>query len=82
MTVYEGGVRVPAFINSPLLGAAAGSVTNELFHISDWFPTILSWSHQVSQDIPLLRRQTHLPYLPGQGHSFYKEGSDWIKTSL
>ena len=37
-TVWEGGVRVPSFIVGP--GIAAGSISKELFHITDWFPTL------------------------------------------
>ena len=39
---WEGGVRVPAFIHSPLMKESAGTVSHGLFHESDWFPTMLS----------------------------------------
>merc|ERR1719153_2235916 len=38
-TVLEGGVRVPAFVHSPLL--PANKINGHLFHITDWYPTIL-----------------------------------------
>ena len=39
--LYEGGVRVPGFVHSPLLPAAVqGTVHHGLFHASDWLPTI------------------------------------------
>lgn len=42
--MFEGGVRVPAFIYSSSLipSAMQGTVFNELFHVTDWMPTILS----------------------------------------
>jgi arylsulfatase A-like enzyme len=41
-TVLEGGTKVDAFVYSPLLSAsAAGTLYNNLFHVSDWFPTLL-----------------------------------------
>ncbi len=40
-THYEGGLRVPAFILSPMLSHLTGTTNNEFMHISDWFPTLL-----------------------------------------
>jgi len=41
-TLYEGGVRVPAFVHSPLLPpSSVGSVFTDLFHVTDWLPTIV-----------------------------------------
>ena len=37
-TIWEGGVKVPAFVRGP--GIAPGSTTSELFHITDWVPTL------------------------------------------
>lgn len=39
MTMYEGGVRTPSVIYSPLL-QRTGDVFNGLFHVSDWVPTL------------------------------------------
>lgn len=40
--LYEGGIKVPGFVHSPLLPAAAkGTVHHGLFHVSDWLPTIV-----------------------------------------
>lgn len=39
-TIYEGGIRVPAFVHSPLL-QQKGYVNNKIIHVSDWYPTIL-----------------------------------------
>mmetsp|Transcript_35058 Transcript_35058/g.46291 ORF Transcript_35058/g.46291 Transcript_35058/m.46291 type:complete len:273 (-) Transcript_35058:540-1358(-) len=39
--LFEGGLRVPAFIHSPLIPAEArGTVFNDMFHVTDWLPTI------------------------------------------
>uniref|UniRef100_A0A7S3XL37 Sulfatase N-terminal domain-containing protein n=1 Tax=Heterosigma akashiwo TaxID=2829 RepID=A0A7S3XL37_HETAK len=41
-SLWEGGLRVPAFIHSPLLPEAArGTTYEELVHVSDWLPTIM-----------------------------------------
>jgi arylsulfatase A-like enzyme len=40
-TAWEGGTRVPAFIHSPLL-YNPGRVHHGLFHVVDWFPTLLT----------------------------------------
>ncbi|KAK7077474.1 sulfuric ester hydrolase activity protein, partial [Halocaridina rubra] len=39
--LLEGGTRGPAFIHSPLL-PNPGTVSNQLFHVTDWFNTILA----------------------------------------
>lgn len=44
-SMYEGAVRVPAFIYSPLLGhqeGVSGGSLDGLFHVSDWLPTLMS----------------------------------------
>ena len=39
--LFEGGIRVPAFVHSPLLpDSAQGSVYRSLVHVSDWLPTL------------------------------------------
>ena len=41
-TLFEGGVKVDAFIHSRALESKMiGTVYGNLFHVSDWFPTIL-----------------------------------------
>ena len=39
-SVYEGGVKVPAFINGP--GIPKGKTVGGLFHFIDWLPTLAS----------------------------------------
>ena len=41
MTQWEGGVRTPALVWSPLL-KHHDHVSRQLMHITDWFPTLLS----------------------------------------
>lgn len=42
-TGWEGGVRGVGFINSPLLSKkVARTVSKELMHVTDWFPTLLN----------------------------------------
>lgn len=42
-SLFEGGIRVDSFMWSPLLPSdLRGSQYTNIFHISDWFPTILS----------------------------------------
>lgn len=40
--LFEGGLRVPAFVSSPLLPAdSMGNTYSGLMHVSDWLPTIM-----------------------------------------
>jgi arylsulfatase A-like enzyme len=47
-TLFEGGTKVDAFIYGPTylssLGIQAGKVYNNLFHVTDWFPTLLDFA--------------------------------------
>jgi arylsulfatase A-like enzyme len=41
--LWEGGIRVNAFVHSPLISRRArGTKYNHLFHVSDWLPTIVT----------------------------------------
>lgn len=41
-TLFEGGVRTPSFVYSPLLPSdVRGTEYNKMFHVTDWLPTIL-----------------------------------------
>lgn len=39
-TSFEGGIRVPAFVHSPLIGLVSRE-SHALFHVSDWLPTLV-----------------------------------------
>jgi len=41
-TLYEGGVRVPSMVYAPGLLKNTPRVSHDLFHISDWFTTLLA----------------------------------------
>jgi len=53
--LYEGGVRVPGFVHSPLLPASVrGTVSHELFHVTDWLPTLCHVAGaEISRNRPL-----------------------------
>lgn len=41
--IWEGGVHVAGFVHSPLLPTSVqGTVSEELYHVSDWLPTIVN----------------------------------------
>ena len=62
--VYEGGVRVAGFVYSPLLPAhLAGSTYDNLFHITDWLPTLATATGTGAS----LGSRKHLP-LDGHDH--------------
>ncbi|XP_048582679.1 arylsulfatase B [Nematostella vectensis] len=39
-SLFEGGVRVPAFVHGEMLQRKGGTV-NDLFHVTDWYPTLV-----------------------------------------
>mmetsp|Transcript_32516 Transcript_32516/g.41593 ORF Transcript_32516/g.41593 Transcript_32516/m.41593 type:complete len:605 (-) Transcript_32516:367-2181(-) len=41
-SLWEGGVKVPAFVHSPMLRHLEGRTFDELFHVTDWLPTIVN----------------------------------------
>lgn len=47
-TQFQGGVKVPAFIYSPLLSTFQGSTYDDIFHVTDWLPTIASFAGATS----------------------------------
>ena len=49
-TTWEGGVRTPAFIHSPLLGASGISV-DHLIHVTDWLPTFMKAAGASDEEI-------------------------------
>ena len=47
--MFEGGTRVPGFVHSPILPKSFK--TDVLFHVSDWFPTILRIAGATSEEV-------------------------------
>eukprot|EP00117_Sycon_ciliatum_P011472 scpid54939/ scgid12937/ Arylsulfatase J len=50
-TLFEGGTRVPTMVYSPLL-QKHGYVNTDLFHSTDWLPTLASIAGAKPEDIP------------------------------
>ena len=52
-SLYEGGIRVPAFANWPGR-LQTGGIVNDPLHIVDWYPTLLQLANaSLSQPLPL-----------------------------
>ena len=50
--LFEGGIRVNAFVHSPLINhAARGTVYPHIFHVSDWLPTLLHGVLEAAPDL-------------------------------
>ena len=43
-TLFEGGVHVEAFVSSPLIPSKQAGEYGNIFHVSDWFPTLLEFA--------------------------------------
>ena len=66
-SLYEGGVKVDSFIYSPLIfPTLQGTYYDGLFHVSDWFPTMMD--------------MTGVDYTAPPGHEF--DGNKDIPTPL
>ena len=48
--VYEGGVRTPGFVHSPLL-SKSGQISEKLTHVTDWLPTLYHVAGATDQEI-------------------------------
>lgn len=53
--IWEGGTRVAGFVHSPLLPRAVrGTVSHELYHVTDWLPTITALAGgETARNFPL-----------------------------
>jgi arylsulfatase B/arylsulfatase I/J len=41
-SLFDGGIKVPAFVHSPLLQASSRGITyDNLMHVTDWLPTLI-----------------------------------------
>ncbi|KAM7294980.1 arylsulfatase B [Ixodes scapularis] len=88
-TLWEGGVRVPAFVWSPLLRKPQ-RVSNQLMHVSDWVPTLYSLAggniadlgvidgldmwEALSQDLPSPRREMLINFDSVDGTAALRSG--------
>ena len=52
-TLFEGGVRTPGFVHSPLL-QDQGMISNQLIHITDWLPTLYNLAGASSEEVEAL----------------------------
>lgn len=53
---FEGGIRVPAFVHSPLMTQRGGGmVQNDLMHVSDLFPTLVGGVAGVDKENDVLQ---------------------------
>jgi arylsulfatase B len=67
--LFEGGVRTVGFIWSPLL-KKRGRITNQLFHVTDWLPTLFEAAGGNPADLPS----------NGDGYSHWKSFQSKPKT--
>jgi arylsulfatase A-like enzyme len=53
--IWEGGTRVAGFVHSDLLPASVkGTISNSLFHVTDWLPTIVAMAGgNTARNLPL-----------------------------
>ena len=40
-SVWNGGLKTPSFISGKVLGGKAGTRSQNMFHVTDWLPTLL-----------------------------------------
>ncbi|CAN7937135.1 unnamed protein product [Ixodes hexagonus] len=66
MTPWEGGVRAPALLWSPLLSATKGSVFDDLFHITDWLPTFYELAGGTPSSLGVIDGVSQLSALNGK----------------
>ena len=57
-TYWEGGIRVPAFIYSKMFENSMGYNYTGLFHVTDWYPTIIHMINELTHN-----NETNLNYL-------------------
>ncbi|XP_023316845.1 arylsulfatase B-like [Trichogramma pretiosum] len=77
-TVWEGGVRVPALVYSPLIKKSS-RVSQDLFHMTDWFPTLLSAASAgdvAARDSLQLDGIDQWPTLSGSSNDDDEDGSE------
>ncbi|KAM7304208.1 arylsulfatase B [Ixodes scapularis] len=72
-TLWEGGIHVPGFIWSPLFSGMRGFDYNNIFHISDWLPTLYQLAGGDPSDLGDIDGISHLDSLSRRSETPRKE---------
>lgn len=80
-TLFEGGIRVPAFVWSPLL-SQRGYVFHGLMHVTDWLPTLTSAVSKTSPQTILTDHEVKAMYGMSMWDSLSKQSDSPRKHVL
>ncbi|KAK8772383.1 hypothetical protein V5799_024373 [Amblyomma americanum] len=77
--IWEGGVRVPALVWSPLLRSLRGSLVTRMAHAVDWLPTLYSAAGGHANDLGTLDGLDLWPWLREAGRG---KGASWPRKEF